>query len=194
MTKTEFLNDLIYDMAGYLDTSGVDRLKNAVAYRLKGFQLTSDETLPATDVRDNEWILGRYHVDLIAVGRKEKTIEMYLYTLRKFFSDTGLHYATMTGQDVMDYIAIRQYRDKISKSYAGSIQKCLSAFVKWAYRKHHIDHDIYWDIDKIKIPQKRKKRLSDYEVSKCRNSLKTLREKALLELMLSAGPNAGEIC
>lgn len=29
MTKTEFLNDLIYDMAGYLDTSGVDRLKNA---------------------------------------------------------------------------------------------------------------------------------------------------------------------
>ena len=35
MTKTEFLNDLIYDMAGYLDTSGVDRLKNAVSYRLK---------------------------------------------------------------------------------------------------------------------------------------------------------------
>lgn len=93
MTKTEFLNDLIYDMAGYLDTSGVDRLKNAVAYRLKGFQLTSDETLPATDVRDNEWILGRYHVDLIAVGRKEKTIGMYLYTLRKFFNETGLHYA-----------------------------------------------------------------------------------------------------
>ena len=83
MTKTEFLNDLIYDMAGYLDTSGVDRLKNAVAYRLKGFQLTSDETLPATDVRDNEWILGRYHVDLIAVGRKEKTIGMYLYALMK---------------------------------------------------------------------------------------------------------------
>lgn len=104
MTKTEFLNDLIYDMAGYLDTSGVDRLKNAVAYRLKGFQLTSDETLPATDVRDNEWILGRYNVDLIAVGRKEKTIEMYLYTLKKFFDETGLHYAVMTGQDIMDYI------------------------------------------------------------------------------------------
>lgn len=93
----------------------------------------------------------------------------------------------------MDYIAIRQYRDKISKSYAGNIQKCLSAFVKWAYRKHHIDNDIYWDIDKIKIPQKRKKRLTDYEVSKCKNTLKTLREKALLELMLSAGPRVGEI-
>lgn len=121
-------------------------------------------------------------------------IQKYLYTLKKFFNETGLHYAVMTGQDVMDYIAIRQYRDKISKSYAGNIQKCLSAFVKWAYRKHHIDKDIYWDIDKIKIPQKRKKRLSDYEVSKCKNTLKTLREKALLELMLSAGPRVGEIC
>lgn len=161
---------------------------------MKGFHLVPDETLPTTDVRDNEWILGRYHVDLIAVGRKEKTIEMYLYMLKKFFEETGVHYATMTGQDVMDYIAIRQYRDKISKSYAGNIQKCLSAFVKWAYRKRHIDKDIYWDIDKIKIPQKRKKRLSDYEVSKCKNVLKTLREKALLELMLSAGPRVGEIC
>lgn len=194
MTKGEFTNNLIYDMAGYLDAEGTERLKTALAYCMKGFHLVPDETLPATDVRDNEWILGRYHVDLIAVGRKEKTIEMYLYMLKKFFEETGVHYATMTGQDVMDYIAIRQYRDKISKSYAGSIQKCLSAFVKWAYRKHHIDKDIYWDIDKIKIPQKRKKRLSDYEVSKCKNTLKTLREKALLELMLSAGPRVGEIC
>lgn len=193
MTKGEFTNNLVYDMTGYLDTEGMERLKTALAYRMKGFHLVPDETLPATDIRDNKWILGRYHVDLIAIGRKERTIEAYLYVLRKFFKETGLHYVMMTGQDVMDYIAIRQYRDRISKAYAGTIQKYLSAFAKWAYRKHHIEKDIYWDIDKIKPPQKLKKRLSDYEVSKCKNTLKTLREKALLELMLSAGPRVGEI-
>lgn len=39
MTKTEFLNDLIYDMAGYLDTSGVDRLKMRSHTDLKGSSL-----------------------------------------------------------------------------------------------------------------------------------------------------------
>lgn len=56
---------------------------------MKGFHLVPDETLPTTDVRDNEWILGRYHVDLIAVGRKEKTIEMYLYMLKSFLKKQG---------------------------------------------------------------------------------------------------------
>lgn len=114
MTKTEFLNDLIYDMAGYLDTSGVDRLKNAVAYRLKGFQLTSDETLPATDVRDNEWILGRYHVDLIAVGRKEKTIGMYLYTLRKFFNETPEEcYLSVPPKADINYMAHLKQKERV---------------------------------------------------------------------------------
>mgnify|MGYP004670534529 FL=1 len=193
MTKNELTNDLICDMTGYLDGEGVERLKNVLAYRLKGFRILADETLPAVDVKDNEWILGRYHVDLIAVGRKERTIEAYLCMLKKFFKDTGLHYNKMTGQDVMDYIAIRRYRDKISKSYAATIQRYLSAFALWAYRKGHIEKDIYRDIDKIKAPQAVKKRLSDYEVSRCKSVVKDLREKALLELMLSTGPRVTEI-
>ena len=39
MTKGEFVNDLIYDMTGYLDAEGVERLKTALAYRMKGFRL-----------------------------------------------------------------------------------------------------------------------------------------------------------
>lgn len=48
MTKGEFTNNLIYDMAGYLDAEGTERLKMALAYRMKGFHLVPDETLPAT--------------------------------------------------------------------------------------------------------------------------------------------------
>lgn len=33
MTKGEFTNNLIYDMAGYLDAEGTERLKMALAYR-----------------------------------------------------------------------------------------------------------------------------------------------------------------
>ncbi len=46
MTKGEFVNDLIYDMTGYLDAEGVERLKTALAYRMKGFRLVADFIMP----------------------------------------------------------------------------------------------------------------------------------------------------
>lgn len=194
MTKTEFINDVIYGMTGYLTQDGIDRLKTVITVNLVNINLTAAETLPSTEVYDNEWILKRYIIDMTAIGRKQSTIEQYIIILKKFFSETGLNYISCTGQDVMDYIALKIYQDKISKSYASTIQRYLSAFFSWAYRKKHIDVDIARDIDKIKQPQKQKNRLSDEEVTRASMSVSNdPRLTALLELMLSAGPRVGEI-
>lgn len=193
-SKSDLINDVVYDMQDILDESGIDKLRLVLMYRLKGYSIVENETLPSTEVKDNQWILERYTIDLAAMGRSQKTIKQYIYIIKKFFDDTNLSYTAMTGQDVMDYLAIRQYRDKISKSTASIIQKYLSAFTGWAYRKHHIDIDIARDIDHLKVPQAQKKRLSDYVVAKMRTNVKDSRSRALLEVMLSAGPRVTEIC
>lgn len=194
MTKTELINDVVYEMTGYLTPEGIERLKTVITVKLIDIQLTAAETLPSTEVYDNEWIMKRYIIDLTAIGRKKGTIELYLTIMKKFFLETGLNYYTCTGQQVMDYIALRIYRDKISKGYAATIQKYMSAFFGWAYRKKHIPEDISRDIDKIRQPQKQKERLSDEEIARASLSLSgDLRLNALLELMLSAGPRVGEI-
>ena len=194
MTKTELINDVVYEMTGYLTQDGIDRLKTVITVKLIDIQLTAAETLPSTEVYDNEWIMKRYIIDLTAIGRKKGTIELYLTIMKRFFRETGLNYYTCTGQQVMDYIALRIYRDKISKGYAATIQKYMSAFFGWAYRKKHIPEDISRDIDKIRQPQKQKERLSDEEIARASLSLSgDLRLNALLELMLSAGPRVGEI-
>lgn len=194
MTKTELINDIAYEMAGYLTPEGIDHLKTVITVKLIDIQLEAAETLPSTEVYDNEWIMKRYIIDLTAIGRKKGTIELYLTIMKRFFRDTGLNYYTCTGQQVMDYIALRIYRDKISKGYAATIQKYMSAFFGWAYRKKHIPEDISRDIDKIRQPQKQKERLSDEEIARASLSLSgDLRLNALLELMLSAGPRVGEI-
>lgn len=194
MTKTELINDVVYEMTGYLTQDGIDRLKTVITVKLVNVQLTAAETLPSTEVYDNEWIMKRYIIDLTAIGRKRGTIELYLTIMKKFFLETGLNYYTCTGQDVMDYIALRIYRDKISKGYAATIQKYMSAFFSWAYRKKHITEDISIDIDKIRQPKKQKQRLSEEEIARASLSISgDLRLNALLELMLSAGPRVGEI-
>lgn len=193
MTKNDLINEVVYDMGGFLDEVGKDRLKMVLTCKLHGWNLVESETHLSTEVRDNEWILQRYIIDLAAMGRSERTITQYAYIVKKFFNDTGLNYLDVTGQDVMDYLAIRQYRDKIAKSTAGTIQRYMSAYGAWAYRKHHVEQDISRDIDRLKTPQAQKKRLTDAEVAMCRIKVTDARERALLELMLSAGPRVGEI-
>lgn len=194
LTKSELINDIAYEMSGYLTSEGIDRLKTVITFKLVNINLTATETLPSTEIFDNEYIMKRYIIDLTATGRKQSTIKLYITIIKKFFIETGLNYHTCTGQDVMDYIATRLHKDKISKSYASTIQKYMSSFFAWAYRKKHIEEDVSRDIDKIRQPQKRKERLSDEEIARASLSIgHDLRLNALFELMLSAGPRVGEI-
>lgn len=193
MTKSDWINSVIYDMTGYMDENAIDRLKVTLTCKLTGWKTVEAETHLSTEVRDNGWILQRYMIDLAASGRAKSTINQYVYIIKKFFDDTGLNYLNTTGQDVMDYLAMRMYRDKISKSTAGTIQRYISAFGAWAYRKHHVDEDISRDIDRLKAPQAQKKRIGEYDLAKIRANTTDVRERALLELMLSAGPRVTEI-
>ena len=194
MTKSELINDVVWEMTGYLTPEGIDHMKTVLTVKLVNVNLVAAETLPSTEVYDNEYIMKRYIIDLTASGRKQSTIKLYITLIKKFFDETGLNYHTCTGQDVMDYIALRLYKDKISKSYASTIQKYMSSFFAWAYRKKHIEEDVARDIDKIKQPQKKKERLSDEEIAKASLTISSdLRLNALFELMLSAGPRVGEI-
>ena len=116
LTKSELINDIAYEMSGYLTSEGIDRLKTVITFKLVNINLTAAETLPSTEIFDNEYIMKRYIIDLTATGRKQSTIKLYITIIKKFFAETGLNYHTCTGQDVMDYIATRLHKDKISKA------------------------------------------------------------------------------
>lgn len=194
VTKSDVINDVLVEMRGVLTENTLEHLQIVMTVKLSGYDLVSSETLPSTEVRDNNWILQRYSIDLMASGKEESTIKQYLLILKKFFEFTNLTYDRVTGQDVTDYLAIMQFQKKISHGYKCVLQSYLSAFFGWAYRKHHIDVDITRDIDRLKRVRKPKDRLTDEEVARCKVAVSDdLRAKALLELMLSTGMRVGEI-
>lgn len=192
--KTDIINEVVAEMRCLLNAEQIEYLQVVMTVKMSGYELVASETLPSSELRDNTWILQRYSIDLLAAGKEESTIKQYLLVLKKFFEDTQLSYVSVTGQDVMDYLAIRHFQDKITQSYKAVLQTYISAFFGWAYRKHHVDIDITRDIDKIKRTRKPKDRLTDEEVAKCKAvAAVDTRTKALLELMLSTGMRVGEI-
>ena len=194
MQKQDLINTVVNEMTTSLEKPELDRLKIVLTITLAEVELVSSEKLPSTEVRGNEWIIQKYWVDNVATGNKHSTVKKYLGTLKRFFLFKNKTYDQITGDDISHYLAEMDLRKHASPNYKVSIYKDLTAFFNWAFLKHYIDNDIARDVEPVRPVQKKKERLTDEEVEKCRVvASKDPREAALFELMLSTGMRVGEI-
>ena len=193
MTKTDIINEVVYEMSTDLTREQQDRLKITLLVKMHDYELTEMTMLPAVDVHDNEWLLKRYVIDSLAADRKESTVKAYIGAVRELLREAGKHYSQITGQDITDFLAIKQHRDKVSQNYKSTMYRYFSAFFGWAYDNEHIKSNIMSKVPHVKAAQKRKERLTDEEIEDIRDACQTLKEKALVELLLSTGMRVGEV-
>lgn len=198
MTKNELINDVAAGLVMTLSADHLELVKATFLVKMQGYDIHEVNTLPSTEVKNNDFILKRFTVDMLAKGLKESSIRTYMNNIKPFFSYTKLNYAEVTPQDIIDYLAIRKvalnvHGKKNSKSYIVTICRTMFVFWGWAYRKHHIEQDIMRDVDRVKSKQKKKERITPEEMEACRECVQKDSEKALLELMLSTGLRVGEI-
>ena len=193
MDKNMLINDVIYEMSPSLTKEQVDRLKITLLVKMQDCEVSEIQYLPTVWTYDNDWITNRFRIDSIAKGIAESTINQYIIAVKNLLRETGKHYREITGQDVTDYLAIKQYRDKISVNYKVTLRKYFASFFGWAFRKHHIDSNIMDDVDPAKSIQKKKDCLAEEEIEAIRESELTVKERAIFELMVSTGLRVGEI-
>lgn len=193
MTKTEIINEVCYEMTRELEQAQLDRLKITLLVKMQEYDIVELRQLPAAYEHDNEWLMKRFWIDSIAAGNKESTIRGYLGAIRSFFRETGKNYQYVTAQDVTDHLALKSYRDHISQNYKSTLYRYFSAFFGWAFRKKHISDNIMDGVDHVRMVQKKKDRLTDEEIEDIREGLRTLKEKALFELMMCTGLRVSEI-
>lgn len=193
MTKNDLINDVAYELRDSMTREQIDRMKITLYVKMQDFELAEIKQLPMTMEHDNEWLMQRYCVDMVAAGLHAGTIKSYIGVIKTFFDFVGKNYACITAQDITDYLAIRSYRDHISHNYKSTIYRYLCTFFGWAFRKKHISDNIIDGVDRVKQVKKRKERLTDEEIEDIRDVLRTPQEKALFELMLSTGMRVGEI-
>lgn len=198
MTKNEIINDIVSSLVITLNQEQLEIVKSTFIVKMQGYEIHELCTLPSVEVKDNDFIIKRFTIDMLAKGLKQKTIISYLSYINPFFDYTGLNYRSVTSQDIIDYMAIKRVtRNKKgeinSQNYLCNISKALFIFFGWAYKKHHIELDIMNDVERIKPKQKKKERLSVEEMEACRDAARNIKERALLELMLSTGMRVGEI-
>ncbi|MEG2101425.1 MAG: tyrosine-type recombinase/integrase [Flavobacterium sp.] len=99
----------------------------------------------------------------------------------------------ITTDDIRYYLAIRQKKDGVTKTTANNELKCLSSFYGFLIAEELVDKNPCIKIEQIKSKTMQRKAFTEMEVEKIRNSCRTDRERAMIEIFLSTGCRVTEL-
>lgn len=171
----------------------LESVKNEIFVVLNGYDVSKNCTEIAIYQGDrNEELVKKFIMSKIVKGCSKRTIEYYSKEIPKILNSIGKVVDDINADDIRYYLAVRQTRDKISKTTADNELRCLRTFFEFLLKEEILNKNVTLKIDRIKPDKKQKKAFTELEIEKMRNSVKTKREKAMLEVFLSTGCRASE--
>ena len=196
MTVTDEREDLINEICQYLMpiVPDVSDAKNALYMIMNNYEITSR----CTDIVEihedrNEALLQKFLVAKTVKGCTPRTLEYYGISIRKIIQTIGKTVDDVSAEDIRYYMALRQKRDKVSKVTVGNEIRCISSFYQWMYAEEIIRRNPMTKIDRIKVQKTHKEALTDIEIEKLRAAANGIREKMVIELLLSTGCRVTEL-
>lgn len=196
MTVTDEREDLINEICQYLMqiVPSVSDAKNALYMIMNRYEITSRCTEIAEVHEDrNVELLQKFLIAKTVKGCTPRTLEYYEKSIRKIIQMIGKTVDDVTADDIRYYMAIRQKRDKVSKVTVANEIRNLGSFYQWLYQEEIIRKNPMGKVDRIKVQKTKKEALTELEIEKLRTAARGLREKMVIELLLSTGCRVSEL-
>ena len=99
----------------------------------------------------------------------------------------------ITSDDIRYYLAVRQRRDHIGKRTADTELRYLRTFYQYLVAEELVAKNPTARVDRIKYERSVKPALTDVEVEKIRIAAEGVREKLVVEMLLSTGCRVSEL-
>lgn len=128
-----------------------------------------------------------------AAGLKEASLLNLKYTLKRFADSMGKALTDVTTNDIRGYLFYYQQRNNTSPATLEKIRERLNTYFQWCQEEGLIAINPAARVAKIKAPRSERRALTAEELEYCRNQCRTLREKALFEVLYSTGARVAEI-
>ena len=188
MTDREELFDKLCTLIPDIDT------RSRLYLILDKYEISKRETAVALLKTDrNEYLLQAFIVAKTVKGCTKRTLTYYATTVRFVFQYIGKTADDITTEDIRLYIAKRIYQDRVSKTTVGNEIRNLRSFFGYLYQEELLKQNPMFRIDTIKKEKTKKSAFDEYEIEKMRAVLKTNRDKAIFEILLSTGCRVSEL-
>lgn len=190
--RTSFVRDVEAALAANFGPDQVALISNVVVKALADYEITErcTDLAPLDDV--NERLIKRYRACLMVDGKSESTISQYTRSVRKLIELIPKPVTEMGAYDIRFFLASEQERG-ISARTRENQRANLSTFFQWMTDDDIIPKNPISKLKSIKYPDEVKTPFADVELDALRGACRTLKERALIEMLISTGVRVSEL-
>jgi len=179
-------------LSSSFDSEQVNKIMATVILELSRYNI-----MPRTDeiaIRDDTTskILKLYSGTLLTEGKSKRTVDAYLRLLNRFAQAIHKPLTDVNVFDIRVWLATMQ--QQVSLRSCENYRSYLASFYTWLTNEEIIAKNPMAKISPIKFEDEVRLPFSDVEIDALRGACETLRDRAVLEVLLSCGARAGELC
>ena len=190
--RSEFLKSVEENLVEVLDPEQFSIVINKIIKILSDYEITERCTDVAVVDPVNEKLLKTYCACLLVDGKSKKTIYAYNRSIQRFSDFIQKPFTEVDAYDIRYYLACEKDRGIANVSLENT-RANLSAFFQWMATEDKIVKNPMLKINKIKCPYEIKKPFSDVEIDELRSACKNVKERVLIEILLSSGVRVSEL-
>ncbi|MEO1772515.1 hypothetical protein JZO67_004497 [Enterococcus sp. 665A] len=170
------------------------KLKITMTFNLSKLQL--EESRNEVVIYDQTSDIAAYKQFFISLklrGLSDRSIQLYMYNIDKFNRFISKPFKKITANDIRSYIAHRTLVDKIANSTLDHERGVVVRFFSWLYEEEYITTNPSKRIEKIKVEKRLLESFTVAEVEFLRDSCRGLKQKMVLEMLLSTACRVSEL-
>ena len=190
--REQFLTSLAEEMSDRFTHEDLTVISDIVTRVLADYEITEKNTALVPYENKNERILKRYAACLSVDGKSEKTIALYVRRLKVFSDFIGIPFNEVGTYDIRFYLASMK-ENGVSNRTLENYRSYISAFYQWMTREDIILKNPCDKISPIKYKEEVRHPFSETEIDMIRSECSNARDRAIIELLLSAGARVGEL-
>jgi site-specific recombinase XerD len=188
--KEELINNVLSHMQGVLDWRQMKVLKVTLQEQLSQVTITECDAPKGNDINI---LLDSFISAKKIEGCSDKSMHYYKRTIELFSESVALPITQITTMHIRDYLVQYQNQHLCSKVTIDNMRRILSSFFAWLEDEDYIVKSPVRRIHKVKTESYVKDTLSDEDLEKMRDSSSSLRDLAMLDLLISTGIRVGEL-
>lgn len=189
-------NQILDEMGEHLTYDQLMELNKVLNKELNSYNLIQmNPDILEEDVDTENRLMIKNYLDAKTVeGLSKRSLYSYKSELQRFFKATPYLYSKITVDHVRDYLIKGKKENNQNNTTVNNKRKILSGFFKFLSNNGYIARNPMSNIRKIKEEIKIKKAFTSYELEKLRSNTRTVRDRAIFELLLSSGIRVSELC
>ena len=144
----------------------------------------------------NKFLLTEFINTKTAEACSKKTLTYYRTTIQRFIEYTDKHFDDVTTEDCEKYFmhGVTKEKNPWTPTTQDNIRRILNSFYSWAVGRRYVLFNPLTPIKPTKNKKYRvKKPFTNTDIIKMRDNTKTVRDRAIIELLLSSGIRVAEL-